>query len=63
MIQSDFLAGTNSLALSGTVQLVSAHFLNGLWTHSMQLNRPTYAPASRNYGLHPQYSMAMTHYF
>jgi len=41
-----------TLALSSAAQLAAAHYPKGLWTRSLQLDRPTYAPASYNYGLH-----------
>jgi len=37
--------------------------INGLWTCSLQLDKPTYVPASRTMALTLQCSPATTHYF
>jgi len=36
--------------------------MNGRWTHSLQLDRPTYAPASHTMAFTPQCSPATAHY-
>jgi len=42
---------------------ISGSSLPRLWTRSLQLDRPTYAPASRTLAFTPQCSPAATHYF
>jgi len=42
---------------------ISGRPINGLWTRGLQLDRPTYAPASRSMTFIPQCSLAVTPYF
>ena len=52
-----------AMTLGGAAQVAAAHCPNGLWTRSLQLDRPTYAPASRTMAYTSQCSSAVTHYF
>jgi len=56
------LAYRPPLAVSRTVQLMVA-YCPSEWTCSLQLDRPTCAPASRTVAFIPQCSLAMTRYF
>ena len=52
------------MTLGGAVQVAAAHCPNeDFGPRSLQLDRPTYAPASRTMLFTPQCSPAPTHYF
>jgi len=54
--------GTNLKHACDLVLVTNGARTNRLWTHSLQLDRPTYAPASQTMAFSPQYSPATTHY-